>query len=74
MCIVSGDQTQLIRLGGKQLYLVSNLSAHGRFIGLVNIRFGIVHHWPAACPVQMWMPQQFQSAAEDVETPKHWFH
>ena len=69
MCVSCEEQTQVIRLGGEHLYLMSHPTVPGRWIGLVNIRAGEFPIGNMQVQSGSWMPLQFQSADGDLESP-----
>ena len=72
VCVSSEEQTQVIRLGGKHLYLIlmSHPTVPGRCIGLVNIRAGVFPIGNMQAQFGSWMPLlEFQSADGDLESP-----
>lgn len=69
VCVSSEEQTQVIRLGGKHLYLMSHPTVPGRCIGLVNIRAGVFPIDNMQVQSGSWMPLRFQSADGDLESP-----
>lgn len=69
VCVSSEEQTQVIRLGGEHLYLMSHPTVPGRCIGLVNIRAGVFPIGNMQAQSRSCMPLQFQTAAGDLESP-----